>query len=183
MPNFVRALNQEKSMRVCLHRYFFIFPDPPNANSRTQDPKPVFCSVLTVSGQFGCVYGVSFQIAFIKQVLISRNLDNGVSLCPVLSKVPFQHFPLRFCCLSRESSLTTSNPKNHIQGVYTVLLGALGSCALAWDLAWEDYVLIWLLVATTLNPKPYGYCLQLPSKTVRKISNYTYRSFSKSRLK
>ena len=88
---------------------------------QTPGPESVFCSVSKVSGQFGGVYGVSAEIAYIPQALIVRILDSGVSSYPVLSKVPFQTWVLIKLCVSicitrwllRAAEVKDSNNKIH----------------------------------------------------------------------
>jgi len=58
---------------------------------KTPDPK-IVVKHFDISGQFGGAYGVSFETSCINNAPIARVLDSGVSWCPVLSKVPVQHF-------------------------------------------------------------------------------------------
>jgi len=66
----------------------------PTPGPHTAYPKPNFLKhfegFLAIR-VFMDVYGISFEIASIRHILVVRMLDSRVSLCPDSSKTPFQH--------------------------------------------------------------------------------------------
>jgi len=79
----------------CAFTDFFAVRTP---KPRPQTPNP-FLKPFKVSGQFN-VYGISFEIACIKQVSIARVIDFRVTLCPVFNESTIPAFPTMVSFLS-----------------------------------------------------------------------------------